>query len=277
MNALSNTDCSNKVAGAIGFFTPFECTQMRIKTREVQKCAKRDYSEDCSFSSEDKQAWWEYLRTMLPKNYVLATRHKDKANDPILGDISTLNINDYFEVYGLPRVSTKDHQIYVNNTAAAKYMDESDYRKAREIYRLARQEPEFHDWRAYQFFHCQGECCAWCHKPADFRETEVDHIKPLIFFGENDPSNLVITHKACNRRKSGDTTGWNEAGTANAKNAKPSWIKPNIYDVLWRDIIAKAESKYSGDKSAETKPKANTAKKKFYYYAWAKKKFANAS
>lgn len=43
--------------------------------------------------------------------------------------------------------------------------------------------------------------CALCNKPVAKRDASVDHIRPKSFGGTNDPSNIQLAHKLCNRQK----------------------------------------------------------------------------
>lgn len=46
-----------------------------------------------------------------------------------------------------------------------------------------------------------GGVCHICKKPADLDDFHVDHMFPLAAGGTNDPSNLAVSHPACNIRK----------------------------------------------------------------------------
>ena len=86
----------------------------------------------------------------------------------------------------------------------------------------------FKDWKREQFY-CQNKQCAWCRKPIDIHspDTHVDHIKPLLWWGTNEYSNLLLACKECNEKKADSTVGWAGGKGIPGENSKPTWIKPN--------------------------------------------------
>jgi 5-methylcytosine-specific restriction endonuclease McrA len=205
----------------------------------------------------DVEAWWEYIRRYLPDNYKLAKALKGGVYDPILQmqcDNDIFNYNDYFDIYGLPRVRTVNHEILVNNTSKLQIADNESYLKAKNIFKVAHFDDRFHEWKIYQYAYSQNGKCAWCQRNIEYDKTEVDHIQPLAFKGKNVSWNLVVACEHCNGKKYIDTNGWNDECDGTKKNQKPSWIKENKKDVLWRDILEEARKKIA---NANGKPRYN--------------------
>ncbi|MBQ3325737.1 HNH endonuclease [Candidatus Saccharibacteria bacterium] len=201
---------------------------------------------DSPLSGADKEAWWDYIKTNHPDNYNLAEKYYDKKQDPNLRGqcvISDLTINEYFEIYGLPRVATKDGVIYVNDKPVRRYVGNEKYRFLRNVFYKAHDDKNFYSWKKNQFYICQNNRCAWCKKKCQLKDTQVDHIKPLLFFGDNCAENLVIACKKCNFNKSAHTKGWNDGRNQSKENQKPAWIKNNTYDNLMNKALVDAEAK----------------------------------
>ena len=85
-------------------------------------------------------------------------------------------------------------------------------------------------WKKEQYT-CQEKKCAWCKKFIKLYDlrTHIDHVKPLIFDGDNSLDNLVITCADCNKNKGTKGKGFNSAMDGGKLNAVPWWIKPNKY------------------------------------------------
>lgn len=236
---------SSSFPSAIGNFTQREREIMQKKA--IRFAARKNDSlknpDEAPLTSADIEGWWEYLRVFLPKNYKLANFLKAGGYDPNLRmncDKNLFNYNDYFDIYGLPRVKTLNHEIVVNNTIKLKITDNESYVKAKNIFAAAHHDDRFHEWKIYQYAYSQNGKCAWCENPVEYDKTEVDHVQPLAFHGKNVSWNLVVACKDCNGEKFTDTTGWNDDADKTKKNKKKSWIKENKKDVLWRDILEKA-------------------------------------
>lgn len=86
----------------------------------------------------------------------------------------------------------------------------------------------FKDWKREQYY-CQNKQCAWCRKNIELHspDTHVDHIKPLMWWGTNEYTNLVLSCKECNEEKGDNTVGWAGGKHIPGENSKPTWIKPN--------------------------------------------------
>lgn len=199
-----------------------------------QPSQKKEYL----LTDADRDAWWDYLQRELPENYSLAKRRKT-GQDPYLGDLCSplqIDVNDYFEIYGLPRVTATNREIRVNGRVVEHYRDGATYKRLREEFDKLHETEEYHKWKQYQHEVCQSKMCAWCRKPiynCYDGSAEVDHIIPLLYFGDNRASNLVIACRDCNQEKKADIEGWNGGKGIPGPNSKPQWIKPNIYDRLW--------------------------------------------
>ncbi len=86
----------------------------------------------------------------------------------------------------------------------------------------------FKDWKREQYY-CQNKQCAWCRKPIDLYSpnTHVDHIKPLMWWGTNEYTNLLLACKECNEEKGDSTVGWAGGKNISGENSRPTWIKSN--------------------------------------------------
>lgn len=56
-----------------------------------------------------------------------------------------------------------------------------------------------------QLWKRQDGLCLCCFERIEGEPGEVDHMKPLVKVGRDDPSNLVLAHAQCNREKHGKT------------------------------------------------------------------------
>lgn len=254
--------------GVIGSFTPYQREIMLKKAKHFaahKNDSLRNQDED-RLTSADIEGWWEYIRLFLPDNYKLAKALKDGVYDPILHmhcDKNIFNYNDYFDIYGLPRVKTVNHEIVVNGDRKLKVTDNERYLNAKNIFSAAHFDDRFHEWKMYQYAYSQNGKCAWCKVPVEYDQTEVDHIQPLAFNGRNVSWNLVVACKQCNGVKFTDTKGWNDEGDKTKKNQKPSWMKENKKDVLWRDILEEARKKVAN----QPEPKSKSSTSRRYYRA----------
>lgn len=220
----------------------YSVEEVRRKARFFAAKPKKEEKEESELTSADKIAWWGYMKEKCQANYDRATirRYGKDENIDDICDPKTLNVNDYFEIYNLPRITAKNHEIRVNGEVVAEYRNESDYRKERDIFFQTHKDERYEDWKREQFFVCQKGLCAWCKKEVAFNKTQTDHIKPAVFFGSNDPSNLVVACAECNRMKGAVRVGWNDDMDTSKPNAKPSWIGENKrWDEL-RAAIAQA-------------------------------------
>ncbi len=73
-----------------------------------------------TLTNEDKKSWWNYLEQYYPGNYELAKRYYSSAEDPTLRTFGVnkqnYTINEYFAIYGLPKIYTdKNHNIQVES------------------------------------------------------------------------------------------------------------------------------------------------------------------
>ena len=195
----------------------------------------------------DKKAWRGYIREKYPANDYRADIYYSGKDKNLKGicDTRILNINDYFSIYNLPRITAKNHEIRVNGELVAEYRHDYEYQKERDIFELAAQKDErFKDWKREQFFVSQKGKCAWCEEEIKFSGSHVDHVQPLVFFGANDPSNFVVSCPACNIRKSAVRVGWNndkEHRDSSKPNAIPTWIGENKRWAECRAAIARAK------------------------------------
>lgn len=95
-------------------------------TRIVERQLKAS-NEPGVITKEDKVAWWGYLENHLPDNFVLAIKYYDKNYpDPLLEHLGKnkddFTVNDYFEIYGRPRVSAINGEIIVDGKQVGTYV-----------------------------------------------------------------------------------------------------------------------------------------------------------
>jgi len=57
--------------------------------------------------------------------------------------------------------------------------------------------------RRLKFWAEAAGLCAYCGKPTDLKDAEVDHVLPKCQGGTDDATNLVMACRACNNRKGG--------------------------------------------------------------------------
>ncbi len=218
-----------------------------LAAKMKQKSDKR--SDEPKLTQADKIAWRGYIRENYPANDYRAGIYysgKDKYLKDIC-DLRILNINDYFGLYNLPRITAKNHEIRVNGKLVAEYRYDYEYQKERDIFEQAKKDNRFRDWKKEQFFVSQDGKCAWCENRIAFKGSHVDHVRPVVFFGENDPSNFVVSCEDCNIKKSAVRTGWNNDKRHRDKtkpNAIPTWIGENKRWPECRAAIAKAKEEF---------------------------------
>lgn len=229
-------------------------SEMRAKALDMIENTRKDTCSNTRLTKVDGIAWWKFISLCLPINYERALIHRKIKEDMIIGDldgIERLNINDYFELYNLPRVTAENGIISVNGIPKVRYANRMNYFRERNIFTIAHHDKRFYVWKKVQLEKCQNGHCAWCNKLIKTKEAEVDHVLPLIFFGKNEPWNMVVCCKDCNKMKAADVSGWNEGGDRLIRNKKPSWIKKNSYDALMKKVLIEAEKKYDDEKEEE--------------------------
>ena len=90
----------------------------REKAIKILNRPGRGPHQEMILSPEDKSNWWNTLKTRYPKNYEAAVKYyheKDKALEIIGIDKIKFTINEYFELYGLPRIWTdENHEIKIS-------------------------------------------------------------------------------------------------------------------------------------------------------------------
>lgn len=193
---------------------------------------KNTIFDDYKLTSSDKQAWWEYINYNLPPEYrQLASQYYNENYDPTLYPDykpQDMDINDYFDIYDLPKVTALDGIIRVNGQQVATYIQHERWLQKRKFFAKLKLTPIYKEWRESQF-ECQYGRCAWCQKPIDLHSpfTHTDHILPLLWHGTNDFSNFVLSCARCNTEKKASTTGYNGAKGKPGENTMPNWIKPN--------------------------------------------------
>ena len=96
-----------------------------------------DNSKRSRLTKADNAAWWEYIKICLPRNYERVIAHRNIQKDVNIGDldgIEKLQINDYFELYGLPRVTAENGVVSVNGEPKIRYANRMSYFKNRNIF-----------------------------------------------------------------------------------------------------------------------------------------------
>ena len=90
--------------------------EFETKANSILARPKSERQEEI-LTKEDKILWWNTLEKDYPENYRLARQYYygDDERLSLLGiDKNSLTVNDYFELYGLPRIRTKNHRIEVS-------------------------------------------------------------------------------------------------------------------------------------------------------------------
>ena len=212
--------------------------EFRNKARVFLK-NKKEYDDEEPLTYSDRNAWWSYMRENYPLNYKLANDYYDDVPDDNLGSICRprdLNINDYFELYDLPRITAKDCQIRVNGQFVQNYLSIENFDKITDEFNSILLMKALNSWMHEQYG-CQNGYCAWCKKRISLDKCEVSHVKPILFFGCNQAFNLVLACERCVKNKGHSCHGWNETRDVKRLNSKPSWIKSNYLDFRIRDAI----------------------------------------
>ena len=193
------------------------------------------YENDYTLDAFDRENWWNFLAEKYPENHKLALRYYYKNEDEILAmeGVKPKNfyINDYFTIYGLPRISATKGVIRVNGIVKKRYGGYGRWMQKRAEFDKLKQEKLFKRWKREQY-KCQDGKCAWCKKHIKLsdEETHVDHVVPLIYDGDNEFKNLVLTCAECNINKGSKTEGFNSGMYSKVRNSTPSWIKRNCYN-----------------------------------------------
>lgn len=185
--------------------------------------------DDYGLTHADKQAWWEYIEHFQPEYYEGAKFYYSGKHDPNLEPDyvpQDMDINDYLaEFKGLPRIKTDSARgvILVNGNAVKRYLGHSQWCEKRLYFARLKQTPAFKRWKDTQYA-CQDGKCAWCCKHIDLYspQTHVDHILPLLWWGTNEFSNLVLSCDDCNMEKAANTAGYHGAKGLLAKTSDQS-------------------------------------------------------
>lgn len=181
----------------------------------------------------DAENWWNFLMREYPENYKCACQYyTDKDPDLELEGCKPGNfyINDYFVICELPRIKATNGIIQVNNKPVKRYGGFDEWKRKRVEFEKLKELPLFWAWKREQY-RCQDKKCAWCKKYlfSGNVKIHVDHVKPLIYDGTNDLSNLVVACADCNCHKGARTEGFNEGMRDRKQNSVPSWIKHNSF------------------------------------------------
>ena len=215
---------------------------------------KTDYANDKYVLNDfDHENWWYFLETEYPENYDLAHQY-DSNWDRILMEEGyrpgNFDINDYFEIYGLPRINARDGIITVDGEFIKRYGSFEKYKALREEFEELKKTDLFKKWKEEQYYHCQDGQCAWCRRKIYLHNplTHADHIRPLSIDGDNSLSNLVLSCARRNKFKGAKGKGFNDYKNKHYSNSKPSWIKPNKYeDKLVEDDVVVEPYEYAFD------------------------------
>lgn len=192
-------------------------------------------TDSYTLTEYDHENWWYFLETKYPENYRCACQYYSNWDDILMEEgyrPGNFDVNDYFEIYGLPRITAAKGYITVNGECVKRYDGYERWKALRKEFEELKQTELFKQWKEEQYYHCQNKKCAWCRRYIDIHKpyTHVDHIKPLIADGDNSLSNLVLTCSRCNRTKGTKAKGYNNSMNKGYSNSKPYWIKPNKYE-----------------------------------------------
>lgn len=93
----------------------------KIDRRKAQGIQESNFC----LTEDDRREWWSFLENSYPRNYMLAQRYYSNEEDHILKRLGRskkdYTVNEYFEIYGLPRIFTdQDHNIQVNSKSTNK-------------------------------------------------------------------------------------------------------------------------------------------------------------
>ncbi|MBO7657114.1 HNH endonuclease [Candidatus Saccharibacteria bacterium] len=197
--------------------------------------------DDYVLTQYDKENWWNFLVTEYPDNYTCACQYYSDQ-DPILAQehVKPHNffVNDYFRIYELPVITAADGIIKVNGTCVKRYSGFEEWKQKRLEFEELKKTPLFKKWKKEEF-KCQHGRCAWCGRKISLYDsrTQIDHIVPLYYDGDNSLDNLVICCLDCNRFKGAKYRGFNSSMDNSKTNFKPQWIEHNRYtDDLYYSI-----------------------------------------
>ncbi|MBR3138555.1 HNH endonuclease [Candidatus Saccharibacteria bacterium] len=195
---------------------------------------RTDYATDNYILTEyDCENWWNFLENEYPENYDLACKYYSDEDEIFMEEgyrPGNFDVNDYFTIYGLPRITARKGYITVNGEFVKRYDNFEGWKALRDEFEELKKTDLFRKWKEEEYI-CQDKKCAWCKRYINIHLpcTHTDHIKPLITNGDNSLSNLVLTCSRCNRIKGTKGRGYNSTMNKEYYNAKPSWIKPNKY------------------------------------------------
>ncbi len=181
----------------------------------------------------DTENWWDFLINEYPENYHAAYLYYHDNDDPDLEAEGccprNFDINDYFYICILPRISAVGGIIRVDGKEVKRYGGFDKWARKRLEFEKLKETSLFKSWK-YEQFGCQDFECAWCKRRISPKYAQVDHVNPLFYDGTNNLNNLVLTCRKCNCQKSIKPTGYNDFMNDHYKNAVPRWIKPNSYN-----------------------------------------------
>ena len=150
----------------------------------------------------------------------------------------------------MPKIKASNRKITVDDKVVSEYIDDETYVRLRNTFRLVHYDKAYHAWKRHQLIDCQQGRCAWCERRVKIKDTQVDHIVPLLYGGDNRPGNLLVACEDCNQAKCAATTGWNEERDESKPNSRPSWIK---YNKMWSALgkaMANAEHRVRHEEKA---------------------------
>ena len=232
--------------------------EMRFMARKMIAEAKREEEEpEYHLTHSDKRAWWAFLKMCLFENFKRADLHDRciKADENIgdLEDVSMIRVNDYFELYGLPRVTAKNGEIRVNDEVKVKYLSDEKFHHQEEILEIIDNNFCLDDWKREQLEKCQNHKCAFCEKKIYLDNAKIKSIKPLIFGGKVASYNHVLVCEDCCKLEHRDKKNWYELGEFCRDFRKPQWIIDNgnnSHDRDWKMLVKEAERELKSAKSA---------------------------
>ena len=99
--------------------------QISKNAQKIDQRKARNAKADTAFilDQDDKREWWAYLEEHYPRNYNLAKRYYSDGEDSILAKLGlskrNYTVNEYFEIYGLPKIFTDENHVIkvVKNTS----------------------------------------------------------------------------------------------------------------------------------------------------------------
>lgn len=182
----------------------------------------------------DIENWWGYLMREYPRNYWCARQYYTDEDEDLASigrKPGEFDVNDYFTICQLPRITAVNGIIKVDGKVVKRYSGFRDWKIKRIQFEKLKHEPIFGKWKWAQYI-CQDKKCAWCREPIEFYgyKTQVDHVVPLYYDGDNEYRNMVLTCEGCNKHKGVKTAGYNNGMNERIKNEIPKWIKRNYYN-----------------------------------------------